>query len=388
MTGSSLLAALVRTRGMQPEPVATDALVLLLQRSAAARSALEGICSAAGHLTLQGLAFTGQATESAQEGRPDVLGSDASGTRLLIEAKFGAELTPAQEGPEYLNWLAPGSPGALVFLVPRNRMPMIWPRLLAGPAQVVRPPVPDLTHEDRPWLSHDIDGRILVVLPWEGLLSKLEDALSEAIDRSDLQQLSGLVRSQLASAWRPLATGDLPARDGAQLTQLRVCLFQATIAANKPETILPGMADVGTGRYLTHQKKKLFWAGIHTDAWGRYGTSPLWITATGKGAFAMNQLREALSPLEAPGGSGLYQFNATTLVAPLHIQIGAEPGEITTHLAKQLADIKALLAPAVDEVVQEEGPSAGPSEETFEEVSSDGFEGQAGVPDVGTTTDL
>jgi hypothetical protein len=66
VTGSSLLAALVRTPDMQPEPVATDALVLLLQRSEVARLSLEGLVSAAGQLTLQRLTFTGQGTDAAQ----------------------------------------------------------------------------------------------------------------------------------------------------------------------------------------------------------------------------------------------------------------------------------------------------------------------------------
>jgi hypothetical protein len=101
MGSSSLLADLVASRGLQPEPVATEALVRLLNTAPVAAKVLTGIADT---LVPGGdfsdLVFTGQAFDSRNEGRPDIDGRDDSGVRrLLVEAKFDAALTGPRSPP-------------------------------------------------------------------------------------------------------------------------------------------------------------------------------------------------------------------------------------------------------------------------------------------------
>lgn len=163
---------------------------------------------------------SGEAFDARSEGRPDIDGRDDSGVRrLLVEAKFDAALTAPQESPEgYLNWLPVGTPGAFFFLVPSNRMPAVWPQLLAGPAQVESVPPPHLTHRDVEWLTHHRpNGRVVAALSWEALLCRLHQAQDGGLDpvaSSELVQLDGLVTSQIKTWWVPLTPGDLSDRTG------------------------------------------------------------------------------------------------------------------------------------------------------------------------------
>ena len=53
------------------------------------------------------LSYTGQAFQ-ADAGRPDIVGYDSSGWRLMIEAKFDAGLTAPQAGTQYVDMLKEG----------------------------------------------------------------------------------------------------------------------------------------------------------------------------------------------------------------------------------------------------------------------------------------
>lgn len=359
----SILASLVVARGMQPEPVATDGLTHVLRTSSAARGALEALVRAAiPEFVLDELTYGGQATMKETLGRPDIVGADEHGPRLLIEAKFDAELTPAQAGTEYLDWLPVDQVGVLLYLVPKNRVPAMWPTLLKGPGQVPTDQVlpADPSHADGPWFVHVVDpARGIMLVSWESLLNAIEGAVTNQEERSDVSQLVGLVREYLKSGWVPVAVGDLTSRTGAQLKQLRLSLFKAVSSANVPETMLPGMSDVGTGRYLTVNKKRAVWAGIHTDAWARYGEGPLWAQVDSPSLQVAHQVREALGPLTGPGEPGLYEgFTNTTVLIPLRVGVGGEPGEVTNALASQLGRIRSLVAPVME---QPDVPEAAPN---------------------------
>ncbi|MET9276187.1 hypothetical protein, partial [Kribbella sp. NPDC003557] len=107
-----LLAQVVATRQLQPEPVATDALVHLLGYSRGARAALGNLLSElCPGASIGPLTYTGQMVAEADPGRPDIVGEDASSIRIVIEAKFDAELTAAQLGQSYLDRLPVNQPG-------------------------------------------------------------------------------------------------------------------------------------------------------------------------------------------------------------------------------------------------------------------------------------
>ena len=124
MTSDRVLGHLAQRFSASEENVATEALVWVLRRSAAARRAVIGIARLAGCSLPDDLSFVGQVGD-AVTGRPDVVGFDDShAERLLIEAKFAAALTDRQPR-EYLKRLS--SPeGILLVVAPSARRASLW----------------------------------------------------------------------------------------------------------------------------------------------------------------------------------------------------------------------------------------------------------------------
>ena len=140
---TNLLATIVASRQLPPEPVATDALVHLFSNSEAAAEAVTNLLiELCPDTETDGLQFTGQDLDPELPGRPDVVAADTQGTRLVLEAKFDAELTKAQLSTAYLERLSAGLPGALVFLVPADRLESVWMQVARGPGGVASPVPP------------------------------------------------------------------------------------------------------------------------------------------------------------------------------------------------------------------------------------------------------
>lgn len=349
MGSSNFLAELVASRGLQPEPVATDALVRLFNVAPLAAGVLRDIAQQlAPGGTFNNLVFTGQVTDTENEGRPDIEGRDSSGVRLIVEAKFDAALTPPQESPSgYLNRLSPASSGALVFLVPANRMPGVWPQLLAGPGEVIQAPPPDLEHRDREWLTYQRpDGRVIAAVTWEALLSRLHQALDGGLDpdaSSDLSQLDGLVRSQIRTGWVPIAPGDLSDRTGKQLWHLAEAVLKAARNA-KFSKVTSATQHVGVGSWIdTETGWRTIRVGIHLQAWSELGLSPVWALVWARDAVEKQRLLKALAPLALAGGPGIYELNSKDIVMPIRLDPGLELGELASSIAQQAVVVSGLL---------------------------------------------
>lgn len=348
----SLLARLVAERGWQPEPVATAALWHLLGSSEAAGRALQDLTAEmhpAGDF--HELAFTEQAVDALGEGRPDVIGYDTSGWRLLIEAKFDAALTAAQAGAGYLDWLEAGRAGILMFLVPRDRLANLWRHVLAGPCGVPLEEIPPVNalDADKPFLLHAIgDGRVVSAISWESLLERLHKALDtgqNSLAASDLLQLEGLVRQRIHAGWIPEMQDDLPARVGRQLDGLKRAAHTAAERVSLGK-VRHGSNDWGPARWVTSVNGgKLFWVGVRLPTWGRLGLSPIWAVVYERHLPDLAVYRKALAPLNQQGGPGVYELDKWTLGIPVLSPIGAEQGEVEGSFEAQLIAIRDHLIP-------------------------------------------
>lgn len=346
MSSSNLLAHLVASRGLQPEPVATEALAHLLSQSPAASEVLRGI---AGSLSPEGsfanLVFTGQAVQANKEGRPDIVGADSTGNRLVIEAKFDASLTGPQADTRYLEWLPEHQEGVLIYLVPANRMPALWPQLLKGPCELPDVPPPDLAHVDAPWISHPLgDGRVVAAMSWEALLGRLHAAVDGADEAasSDLLQLHGLVIAQTRIGWIPLAPGDLPDRSGSQLLGLRDAAYAAAREVTS-KRLTNATDDNGFGRWVSTDSGRSFRVGIHLTAWGRLGISPVWVTVYSNDPVRLQALRDGLRDLDQVGGPGVYRVDSVNWGIPVRASLGSESGAAAEQIADQLRRVRDLL---------------------------------------------
>lgn len=190
---TGLLADLVLMMSSSPEDVATRAVELLLQRSTAARSAVDRLL----------VEWRGQPGPSVGRWVSQVAGQDNGRTDLegyatgdqalaIFENKFWAGLTDNQPGT-YLRRL-PESGGVLAFIAPASRV------LLLAHELGLRLPSSSgsaaFTTSGQSHVAHLPDGKAVVVTSWTVLLAAMGnamDAAGETENRADLGQLQSLV---------------------------------------------------------------------------------------------------------------------------------------------------------------------------------------------------
>src|SRR3954453_14780279 len=115
MHSDHLLGHLAQRFTTSEENLATEALTWILGRSSTARTAMSQALRPCGVVLPDNLSYVGQ-VGNPETGRPDIVGTDEEGAeRLLVEAKFGAELTTQQPGG-YLKRLPGGLPSALLVV--------------------------------------------------------------------------------------------------------------------------------------------------------------------------------------------------------------------------------------------------------------------------------
>lgn len=346
---STFLATLVAERRLQPEPVATSALSHLLANSVPARRVISNLAETIDPTQkYEELAYTGQAYQ-ADAGRPDIVGYDSTGWRVVIEAKFDAGLTPQQAGKQYVDTLKDS--GVLFYLVPRDRMPAIWPRLLIGPCGQSPETVPPAlsSNADEPWLAHTLpDGRVVAALSWQELLRRLHAAIDGGGDPSasaDLAQLSGLVEQQTRTGYLPLAPDDLTERAGRQLQGLKLAVLEAAKSVSDKKTS-NGSNDWGPARWVNGSDgKQLFWVGLRIPTWGRLGLSPVWAVIVKRDLSELRLVEEALQPLKGDGMPGVFKLDRVTLGIPVRAPLGAEQGTVEESFKSQLKAIRDLMEP-------------------------------------------
>lgn len=360
---SSLLADIVASRNLQPEPVATDALVHLLSRSEAGRQAITKLFTDISGSELGApLTFTAQVTGPDDQGRPDIVGSDTSGARLIIEAKFDAELTAIQRTQAYEGRLATGKPGVVLFLAPTDRLAALWPEILDGPGTGVAEP-PAWSDNDSVVRCQLPSANLLAATSWDHLLAVLREALGVANDSAglaDLSQIDGLVAWRTRMGWTPLIADDLPVRSGRQLSGL----VNATIAAASETSaakIRNGSGDQGAGRYITTASGHTVWVGVWLSWWGRYGHSPVWAQVRAAKGTSVHLIGEQLAEIPL----AIARPTEGDVVMPLLIPRGAEQESVRRSLAEQLQRIASALDALPEAVTsdedEDEGAALGPA---------------------------
>lgn len=375
---SGLLATVVATRGLQPEPVATEALVHLCSGSPATASAmaelLRELCPGDAS---EALVFTGQDIDPTTEGRPDLLASDSAGTRLIIEAKFDAELTQAQLAGAYGAKLSQHASAALVYLVPADRMQNLWGAVSsAHPGVDCEPITPSEADAGLASTALPHEGHVLAVISWDSLISRLSGSLNkhgDSMGQAELDQIAGLVKWRTRVGWSPLVPGDLAQRTGRQLRTL-ADLVKAVSAEVSSSTTSNGSADGGPGRYVKTPSGKSVWFGIWFGWWDQYGPGPLWAKAKASTAGEISTLSEALV---AAGIRHFARPAEADVLIPVHLPQGSEravAADAVRAQRKSLLDaIEATTVVVVEEDpnTSESGTSSGASREDCDDLASE-----------------
>ena len=355
---SGLLASIVAARHLQPEPVATEALVHLCSSSDAAKSVLRELFLNLGGVELAAdPSVTGQDIDLASAGRPDIVVADQIGVRMVIEAKFDAELTAAQINGAYAAKLAPGSPAVLIFLVPADRMRNVWTAVSRQAIELdgsVSAPTADF---DSGLISCPLpnEGHVLAVMSWDYFLNRLAAAADSREDRDaagELAQIRGLVEWRSRSGWSPLLPEDLPQRAGRQLSELVSLIRSVSVEASHRKT-RPGSADSGPGRYLTTSGGQSIWLGVWFSRWDRYGPGPLFAQIKVRHVAELGELSQALTVRAI--AHHREDANRQVLV-PIELPLGAERRATEEEVCCQLRSVMSAVDAAQVQAVEDESP--------------------------------
>jgi hypothetical protein len=347
-----------------PENLATEALHFILDASAAARRGLRAALADLGS-ALPELRFGTQSTGEGGE-RPDLVGIDAKGReRLIIEAKFWAELTENQPGT-YLDRL--DGQGVLAFVAPEVRGPLLWREILArAPSAIDAPRPPDAAAGF--WIAR-VDGVALVLISWRRLLAAIRGELEAAreTDRlNDLAQLSGLCERMDTQAFLPLTRQEVSSPLYRRVIQLAdvIDTVIGELAADGHLSLKGTRVTPGKGYYIRYFKTGRRWSGsirLDLDRWTGSGGEPIWFDPHhGSDRAKLPARREtawALArPLQADGRrvtSGWGDFPAVAL----RVQLGVERPAVVRALRDDLmAMVERFMPLAQADATESDGTS-------------------------------
>lgn len=196
-----------RIKGSQ-EDIASEGLTYVLQRSFAARQALNKIIQAESGLSFEDICYTTQSIGENLE-RPDISGINNNGKEIvLLEAKFWASLTNNQP-IGYLNRL--GDNTILMFVVPTLRVRPVFNELQmrlkqAGINFEVNN---DANHSFN--ISHDQKKQKLTVKTWDEILQPIRQSLEESDEQmllSDINQIIGFCETIDNNSFLPYQNED------------------------------------------------------------------------------------------------------------------------------------------------------------------------------------
>ena len=274
----TLLAHLSPSFTSQTENIAVEALGYILNKYAGSREGLDDVVRSGVRSVNSVVQVRTQA--SAPDGtRPDLVGIDESGAeRVLIEAKFWADLTPRQPHA-YLDRLPRDGPAVLLFLVPEERIVSLWP-VLRTRAEESGMVLSDVDGE-RKCVSVDGTQRHLLLVSWTGLLDRMSARTRDERDaEADIRQLRGL--ADFAEEERTIIDRGVPISADSALSRHLIRIIDSATergiangwASRKGLNRTP--RSYGYGRYLK-LGGRVVWFGIHTGRWERDGETPLWL---------------------------------------------------------------------------------------------------------------
>jgi hypothetical protein len=343
-----LLGHLARRFTPSEENLATEALTWIL-RDPSANEALCAIARAAGADVPAGLTFVGQ-LGNPETGRPDVIGLDSGQVeRLIIEAKFAAGLT-AQQPLGYLGRLPKADAGILLVVAPSARLATLWSELLRAVPQLAGSAPSPSSPISKEVFAVPVGAATLALTSWRHLVSRLLEAVKNSGNPSlaqDVEQLLALTEVMDSQAYAPVNAGDYGPEQARGIQQLEGLIDGVHEAVdNSPTVEHEGRASHGRifyGWYLrSRSTKKAVWFGFLPRLWAQQGISPLWMQVKVSQSWSRHRLAQALNPLHALGGVGVFETGESFYV-PLTLRPYLSKDETVTDLLEQIQQLVALL---------------------------------------------
>ena len=278
----TLLAYLSPWFTRRTEDIAVEALGYILNKSAASRDALDDVVRT-GVRNVNPVTKVRTQAIGRDGSRPDLVGVDESNTeRLLIEAKFWADLTPNQP-VTYIDRLPVDGPAVLLFVAPDERIGTLWREL----RRRMEADGKRLIEVDSERKCSNLEGtqQHMMLVSWTGLLDRISARASDAQEpdiEADIRQLRGLAEFADTKGFKPIReSGEDFGPDSRRMHELRLLIDSATdrgVAAEWASTkgLNRARRSYGYGRYIRLAGTDV-WFGVNTDRWTHGGQTPLWL---------------------------------------------------------------------------------------------------------------
>ena len=344
---SQLLTHVVSKMTSRTEDAAVYALGFIISHSDAAKLALHDVLN----LCVGDIGeLTGVTTQRAGEdgARPDlvVFGLHAE-ERVLIEAKFWAELTPNQPGAYLARLPADEDPSVLLVIAPEQRIESLWIELLQRIDGEL--PLANFTeHDGIKCMPVEGGPRHMLLTSWRLLLNRMLTRSIDAADgiECDIQQLQALCERQDADAFLPIQPGEFAPAFPRRMLHLNQLIDDAVEQAIElgivsTDNLRKAPSPQGYGRYLklgnaNNNQWAGAWFGVKFNLWSDCQETPIWLEFSDwEGVLTLDELHQIF---------GDEIWGADTHSVPVHLSTGVERErvladivELLTKLANQIA---------------------------------------------------
>jgi hypothetical protein len=265
-----------RIRGSQ-ENIASEGLVYVLNRSKAAREALNNIIRNDCGLDFPDLNYEAQSTGKNLE-RPDILCKDERGNNVLIlEAKFWSALTENQP-VAYLDSLVNNS--LLMFICPGARVRPVFTEInnRLKSSEIITQP-----HGD--WhLKISDQNKHIIVKKWPQILEPIKDKLSQEKENdllADINQIIGLCDIIDNTAFLPLQSDDLSPKYARRVNNYFDVIDNVVEELKKRKRADTKSLRAAGPKYAYVRYFKMNQLGVsfqlRFDLWGKVADTPFWI---------------------------------------------------------------------------------------------------------------
>ena len=341
----SILAHIVLGGKLPGEPAATQALDYISNSSSDVAQAFVNVLGKAGIYFEPGRIESEVAHGKTQ---PDLTIRDTDGQlRVFVENKFWAGLTKAQP-VSYLRNLPRDIPSALLFIVPEQRIAIIWSELKERCSQKSLYLTDESPTSGVIWAR--AGPRVLLITSWRYVLDVLRDAARECgrgtIER-DVLQLRGLTDRMDSEAFLPLCADEItdqglarrPINYSDLIEDITQELVQRRIADTEGLRATHGYYSAGP--YLRVYKRFGLWLGVELERWRDLGITPLW-WCPGHGDFSgtrgeWSKFKQLFNDAQDYEGS---------LCIPIRLTTGVERDRVISNAVSQMQRIADALLEA------------------------------------------
>jgi hypothetical protein len=335
-----------RIKGSQ-EDIASEGLNYILQRSKAARLAVNKMLKNDCNLQLDDLSFVTQNTGEKLE-RPDISGFDTEGKEVLIlEAKFWAALTENQP-IEYLNRL--GVNTALVFICPalrkRSVFEELFRRVKSMPSLLASNPEENLITFQ--------NNKFLLMKTWDEILGMVKIHLiqdNKQLLISDIDQIIGFCNTIDNNAFLPIQPEELSPKFAKRINSYYDIVDQVTVELKKRSVgntagLNATPQRFGYTRYIRTNSLGLS-LNLHFNNWASRGDTPFWINIKNnistKVWSVTNEFKGKCKIVASQLGYTIHETNTREFYFALFPELNETEDRVVKNLCDQIVRlIKAL----------------------------------------------